>query len=108
MGLHTCSTCPDAEGAIFSSFSQISFLDSYPYDRRCLAPLFFGSHTSTTVPMPRVRLVIDLDNVFACGGYDPSSIKHHTGDRIIVCIRVVDGSCSKIPYLYGFRISGLL
>lgn len=57
------------------------------------------SGAGSAVPVPAVRLVVDLDDVLARGRHDAAGVEHHAGHGVVVGVGVVDGACAEIPYL---------
>jgi hypothetical protein len=49
--------------------------------------------------LPSLDLIVHLDHVLAGRADNPSRIKHHAGDGVVVGVGVVDRPCSEIPYL---------
>jgi hypothetical protein len=74
------SAGPNAHSAVLPTLDHVSILYSNTlYDAgRCFFLLCV--HTSATIPMPAVRLIIHFSNVLASCRYNAAIIKHHACD----------------------------
>ncbi len=93
------SACPYPNDAVLAALGKIPILESYPFNRSWDKAVGFRRDSGTAVPVPTVGLVVDLGYIFTGGGGDSPSVEHHACDWTVVRVRIVYGSCSKIPYL---------
>ena len=83
-------TRPDAYHAVLAPFNSVAVLDAHPLDYGENTSLIVRTDTRPAVPVPAVRLVVDFDDVFACGGDNAARVEHHAGNRVIVGIGVIN------------------
>jgi hypothetical protein len=99
------SAGPNTHNAVLPPLDHVSILNSntFYYARHCFFLLYV--HTSTTIPMSAVRLIVHFSNVLASCRYNPAIIKHHACDWIIVGVCVEYIARPEIPYLGGNHVS---
>jgi len=83
-------TRPDAYHAVLAPFNCVTILDAHPLDYGENTSLIVCTDTRPAVPVPAVRLVVDFDDVFTCGGDNAARVEHHASDRIIVGVGVIN------------------
>ncbi len=93
------STGPNAYNAIFATLGKVTVFDSYSLDCGRASSILLRSNSSTAIPVPSVRLVVDFRDILSGCGDNASRVKLHACDRIVVGICVVYRTCSKVPYL---------
>jgi hypothetical protein len=91
--------CPDSDHAVLAPLDHVAVLDPYMLNDCRRLVLFSLRDTGSALPLSRLELVVHLDNVLLSCAYNPSVVKRHACDGVVVSVSIKDGASPQIPYL---------
>ena len=97
--VYISSTGPYTDSAVPPAFDQVPVSYTYTLHDSWRLAVLGRRDASAAVPLPSFHLIVHLYHVLGRRADDAPCVKHHACHRVVVCVCVVDRSCSEVPDL---------